>query len=81
MSDDTRDEVECGFQENPPQCNVLVCTPTLELGVNIGDLEAVTMGRVPTQPSLWLSGRFRPLIFRRTPLSLLPLPLIRKGRE
>jgi Lhr-like helicase len=31
--------------------NVLVCTPTLELGVNIGDLEAVAMRNVPPNPA------------------------------
>ena len=51
VSDDTRAEVERGFQENPPRYNVLVCTPTLELGVNIGDLEAVTMRNVPPSPA------------------------------
>jgi very-short-patch-repair endonuclease len=51
VSDDTRAEVERGFQENPPLYNVLVCTPTLELGVNIGDLEAVTMRNVPPSPA------------------------------
>ena len=51
VSDDTRAEVERGFQENPPTYNVLVCTPTLELGVNIGDLEAVSMRNVPPSPA------------------------------
>ena len=51
VSDDRRAEVEQGFQENPPDYNVLVCTPTLELGVNIGDLEAVTMRNVPPSPA------------------------------
>lgn len=51
VSADRREEIEVGFQRNPPVYNVLVCTPTLELGVNIGDLEAVTMRNVPPSPA------------------------------
>jgi hypothetical protein len=51
VSDDRREEIEVGFQRTPPAYNVLVCTPTLELGVNIGDLEAVTMRNVPPSPA------------------------------
>jgi hypothetical protein len=54
VSDDIRAEVERGFQENPPAYNVPDCTPTLELGVNIGDLEAVSMRNVPPK-----SGKLR----------------------
>ena len=35
----------------PPRPNVLVCTPTLELGVNIGDLEGVAMRNIPPSPA------------------------------
>jgi hypothetical protein len=31
----------------PPRPNLLACTPTLEMGVNIGDLEAVAMRNIP----------------------------------
>jgi len=51
VSDARRGEIEEGFQKDPPTYNVLVCTPTLELGVNIGDLEAVAMRNVPPSPA------------------------------
>jgi ATP-dependent helicase YprA (DUF1998 family)/very-short-patch-repair endonuclease len=51
VGDDRRQEIEQGFQTEPPSYNVLVCTPTLELGVNIGDLEAVSMRNVPPSPA------------------------------
>jgi ATP-dependent helicase YprA (DUF1998 family) len=35
----------------PSWTYVLVCTPTLELGVNIGDLEGVAMRNVPPSPA------------------------------
>jgi len=59
VNDDRRQEVEEGFQADPPRFNVLVCTPTLELGVNIGDLEAVTMRNIPPSPANYAqrSGR------------------------
>lgn len=59
VNDDRRLEVEEGFQAHPPRFNVLVCTPTLELGVNIGDLEAVTMRNIPPSPANYAqrSGR------------------------
>jgi len=42
VSDEQREEAERGFMEGkPPNPNLLACTPTLEMGVNIGDLEAV----------------------------------------
>ena len=51
ITDARRSEIEAGFQDDPPKVNVLVCTPTLELGVNIGDLEAVAMRNVPPSPA------------------------------
>jgi superfamily II DNA/RNA helicase/very-short-patch-repair endonuclease len=51
VSEDARLEAEEGFKQTPPRPNVLVCTPTLELGVNIGDLEGVAMRNVPPSPA------------------------------
>ncbi len=51
VSEDARLEAEEGFKRTPPNPNVLVCTPTLELGVNIGDLEGVAMRNVPPSPA------------------------------
>jgi superfamily II DNA/RNA helicase len=43
----------------PPRPNLLACTPTLEMGVNIGDLEAVAMRNIPPSPANYAqrSGR------------------------
>ena len=59
VSDEDRHNFEEGFQANPPRYNVLVCTPTLELGVNIGDLEAIAMRNIPPSPANYAqrSGR------------------------
>jgi superfamily II DNA/RNA helicase/very-short-patch-repair endonuclease len=51
VPDTERQEVERKFMADPPELNVLACTPTLELGVNIGDLEAVAMRNVPPSPA------------------------------
>ena len=52
ISMDERDRIEREFMrdpttDEPSTINVLACTPTLELGVNIGSLEAVAMRNVP----------------------------------
>ncbi len=60
VSDDKRDKAEQGFMEKvPARPNLLACTPTLELGVNIGDLEAVAMRNIPPNPAHYAqrSGR------------------------
>jgi very-short-patch-repair endonuclease len=51
ITDDRRQEIEAKFTSVPPQYNVLACTPTLELGVNIGELEAVAMRNIPPNPA------------------------------
>jgi ATP-dependent helicase YprA (DUF1998 family) len=60
VSDEKREEAKRGFMDgDPPRPNLLVCTPTLELGVNIGDLEAVAMRNIPPSPANYAqrSGR------------------------
>jgi ATP-dependent helicase YprA (DUF1998 family) len=60
VPDDLREEYERGFMDgNPPRPNLLACTPTLEMGVNIGDLEAVAMRNIPPSPANYAqrSGR------------------------
>jgi len=47
---DTRKTLEKKFKEGEG-VNVIVCTPTMELGINIGDLSAVYMRNVPPSPS------------------------------
>jgi hypothetical protein len=51
VPEEDRLKAEEGFKQSPPRPNVLVCTPTLELGVNIGDLEGVAMRNVPPSPA------------------------------
>lgn len=46
-----REWLERVFQDNSEQVNTLVCTPTLEMGVNIGSLDAVLMRNVPPLPA------------------------------
>lgn len=46
-----RDILERWFKEGNERLNVLVCTPTLELGVDIGSLDTVLMRNVPPLPA------------------------------
>ncbi len=46
-----RDELERAFKSSQDGVNTLVCTPTLELGVDIGALDSVLMRNVPPLPS------------------------------
>jgi len=60
VPDELREAFERGFMDSdPPRPNLLACTPTLEMGVNIGDLEAVAMRNIPPSPANYAqrSGR------------------------
>ncbi len=60
VPDEMREAFERGFMDSdPPRPNLLACTPTLEMGVNIGDLEAVAMRNIPPSPANYAqrSGR------------------------
>lgn len=46
-----RDRLERWFKGDGEQVNTLVCTPTLEMGVDIGGLDTVLMRNVPPLPS------------------------------
>jgi hypothetical protein len=49
-----RERIENQFKGDGEQLNTLVCTPTLELGVDIGALDAVLMRNVPpTAANYW----------------------------
>jgi DEAD/DEAH box helicase domain-containing protein len=56
LSRAAREEVERGFLEHtrPADPNLLSCTPTLEMGINIGDLSSLAMCSVPPKPSNYL---------------------------
>jgi len=46
-----RREIELRFRNAEDPLNVLICTPTMELGIDIGHLNAVTLRNVPPSPS------------------------------
>lgn len=46
-----RERIENAFKGDSDRINTLVCTPTLEMGVNIGSLDAVLMRNVPPLPA------------------------------
>ena len=46
-----RERIENWFKGPGDQVNVLVCTPTLELGVDIGQLDSVLLRNVPPLPA------------------------------
>lgn len=56
LARETRERIEDGFREGrlPGDPNLLSCTPTLEMGINIGDLSSVAMCSVPPKPSNYL---------------------------
>lgn len=52
LSGKKRSEFEFSFKEKKVgTINVLVCTPTMELGIDIGDLSSIVMRNVPPDPS------------------------------
>lgn len=46
-----RREIEMRFKNPDDPLNALICTPTMELGIDIGHLNAVTLRNVPPSPS------------------------------
>ncbi|MDY0020819.1 MAG: helicase-related protein, partial [Anaerolineae bacterium] len=51
VSGEERREIEIHFRDEKNPLNVLICTPTMELGIDIGHLNAVTLRNVPPSPS------------------------------
>ncbi len=48
---DQRDRIENWFKSSGDTVNTLVCTPTLELGVDIGALDSILLRNVPPLPA------------------------------
>lgn len=46
----TREEIEEGIRRTPPTYNIVIATPTLELGIDIGDITAVILAGLPPTP-------------------------------
>ena len=51
LDGDERKRIEARFRKPTDPLNVLVCTPTMELGIDIGELSAIYMRNVPPSPS------------------------------
>jgi hypothetical protein len=51
VSGQARRELEINFKNPDNPLNVLICTPTMELGIDIGQLSAVTLRNIPPSPS------------------------------
>lgn len=45
-----REEIEEGIRSTPPQYNIVIATPTLELGIDIGDITVVVIAGLPPTP-------------------------------
>src|SRR5690606_16699879 len=74
LDDDTRLEVERRFSNgsSPIDPNVLTCTPTVELGIDIGDLSTVGLASLPPTPANYLQrvGREASPTVDRSPMSI-----------
>ena len=81
MTRTQRERVERAFRDgtryNDP--NVLSCTPTLELGIDIGDLSAVILASVPRRPASYVQRAGR--AGRRTGNAFLVTFAGRRARE
>lgn len=59
ISGDERISIEQRFRNPQDDLNVIVCTPTMELGIDIGELNIVALRNIPPSPSNYAqrSGR------------------------
>jgi superfamily II DNA or RNA helicase/very-short-patch-repair endonuclease/ribosomal protein L37AE/L43A len=51
VTGDVRMDIEQRFRDPESDLNVIVCTPTMELGIDIGDLNVVALRNIPPSPS------------------------------
>ena len=68
LEEQEREKIEEYFKAG--RINVIVCTPTLELGVDIGDLPALIMRNIPPSPSSYAQRMGRAGRDRRIALSI-----------
>lgn len=45
-----RERIEEGIRRTPPEYNIVIATPTLELGIDIGDITVVVIAGLPPTP-------------------------------
>jgi len=45
-----REQIEEGIRRTPPDYNIVIATPTLELGIDIGDITVVVIAGLPPTP-------------------------------
>jgi superfamily II DNA or RNA helicase len=59
ISGEVRIDIEQRFKDPENDLNVIVCTPTMELGIDIGDLNVIALRNIPPSPSNYAqrSGR------------------------
>jgi replicative superfamily II helicase/very-short-patch-repair endonuclease len=50
VSVDKRKEIEDAFKAKDRSTNLLACTPTLEMGIDVGGLDAILLRNVPPRP-------------------------------
>ena len=50
LDEDLRREIEVGLRSSPPKYNIVIATPTLELGIDIGDITVVVIAGLPPTP-------------------------------